>query len=94
MYLSFTCPWIVLLPLILLCNLQVCVVLFSETLINNNDAHDSDDGAIELAEQQNGSFNEVAPSTPAPSKTWAWFYIMSAAVMASLGGVLFGYDIG
>ncbi|KAL4235583.1 hypothetical protein ACF0H5_003979 [Mactra antiquata] len=66
-----------------------------ETLINNNDGPDSDDGGIELSEQQNGYFTEVSsPSSAAPSKTWAWIYILSASVMASLGGVLFGYDMG
>lgn len=72
-----------------------------ETLIGRHDSQDSDDGGgefqMELSEQQNGRFTDT-PMTPAvgeaPSKAWAWFYVISASVMASLGGVLFGYDMG
>ncbi|XP_060559321.1 solute carrier family 2, facilitated glucose transporter member 10-like isoform X2 [Ruditapes philippinarum] len=70
-----------------------------ETLISRHGNQDSDDGAgefqMELSEQHVES-GEV-PTTPGeapPSKVWACFYVISASVMASLGGVLFGYDMG
>lgn len=73
--------------------------MFSETLISRQDEHDSDDGTmefqIELPEQQVGSVRGSAASAASPpSKAWAWFYVISASIMASLGGVLFGYDMG
>jgi hypothetical protein len=50
---------------------------------------------MELSEQHVESGD--VPTTPGeapPSKVWACFYVISASVMASLGGVLFGYDMG
>lgn len=72
---------------------------FSETLISRHDSQESDDVEfqMELSEQRNDNFTDTpspAPAGPSPSKTWAWIYVISASVMASLGGVLFGYDIG
>ncbi|XP_045160564.2 solute carrier family 2, facilitated glucose transporter member 10-like isoform X2 [Mercenaria mercenaria] len=74
--------------------------LEKKTLISRHDNPDSDDGAgefqMELSEQRNGSFGNgpASPTETQPSKGWAWFYVISASIMASLGGVLFGYDMG
>ena len=72
---------------------------YPETLISRHGNQDSDDGAgefqMEISEQQNDSQdNPTSQSEVPPSKMWACFYVISASVMASLGGVLFGYDMG
>ena len=73
----------------------------TETLISRHgDRHvdlDSDEGEgefqIELQNQQNGRFSE--PDTPAPTSSQKTnCFVFMASVMASLGGILFGYDIG
>ena len=73
----------------------------SETLISRHGDRqidrDSDDGEfcqIELQDQQqDGRFTEPNSSVPSPGQKTNCFVFM-ASVMASLGGILFGYDIG
>ena len=73
----------------------------AETLISRHgdrhDDFDSEEGEgefqIELQNQQDGHFSEPNTSASASSQKTNCFVFM-ASVMASLGGILFGYDIG
>ncbi|XP_052776267.1 solute carrier family 2, facilitated glucose transporter member 12-like isoform X2 [Mya arenaria] len=67
-----------------------------ETLISHR--RDSDEGGtefqLELSEGRNRQFSSSSRHTEGKGDSCANCYVLSASVMASLGGVLFGYDIG
>lgn len=71
-----------------------------ETLINlHGDTVDSDDRCGEFPmEHSEDQLDHIAvstyPSASVPSQGWANCYLSTTAIMASLGGILFGYDIG
>lgn len=83
-----------------------CFILFTEILLKkyaskNLSDSDSEDGSmlqftqIELEEQHlTQPVVEEHSASSKGSSVWGSCYVVMASIMASLGGILFGYDIG